>query len=208
VIGFCFTAEQLRTAPPEVRRWIATEMAQTIAALGISSPGGAGAQMPPPTLAACTHDEALQIFEAIRGNFMLAQLFLELAREPGMEPTHPGLHPLRISDILRHTRITDGDRLIEALSAINAMLRRLRNDPDAALFGFDDYGHVYIHEATHRAVRQVWEEITRVMPLAPATHIASNAAMPPFGFTAPALGPNEAVATHHSEHPRPSDYAA
>jgi hypothetical protein len=113
MIGFSFTAEQLRSAPPEVRRWIANEMAQTIAALGM--PAAAAGQIATPTLAACTHDEAFQMFEAIRGNFVLAQLFLELAREQGMDGAHPGLYPLRIVDILKHTRITDGDRLVEAL---------------------------------------------------------------------------------------------
>jgi hypothetical protein len=204
LIGFTLSAEQLRTAPPEVRRWIATEMAQTIAALGMASPA-ANAQLLPPTLAACTLDEALRIFEAIRGNFMISQVLFELAREPSVEPSQPEVHALRVADVLRHTRITDGDRLIEALSALNAVFRRLRNDPEAALFGFDDYGHIYIHEVTHRSVRQLWEEIMRAAPMAVTSNTASDAGMPPFGFSAPALGPNEAVAGHHGGHDRSSD---
>ena len=207
MIGFTLSAEQLRSAPPEVRRWIATEMAQTIAALGILSPA-ANAQLLPPTLAACTHDEAVHVFEAVRGNFMLTQLFFELAREAAIEPTQPGVHPLRIADVLRHTRITDGDRLVEALSALNAVFRRSRNDPEAALFGFDDYGHIYIHEMTHRSVRQVWEEIMRATPSVAVPHAAPEANMPLFGFQAPPLGPSEAVAGHHDAHTRASDYAA
>jgi hypothetical protein len=204
--GFTFSAEQLRSAPPEVRRWIATEMAQTIATLGMTSP--AGAQLSPPTLTVYTRDEALQIFEAIRGNFLLAQLLFELAREPGVEPTQPGLHPLRVTDVLRHTRISDGDRLMEALSALNTVFRQLRNDPEAALFGFDDYGHVYIHEVTHRSVRQLWEEIMRATPMPVAPHGAPEASMPLFSFSVPALGPSEAVAAHHDGHARAPDYAA
>src|SRR5262249_38651116 len=105
-------------------------------------------------------------------------------------------------------RITDGDRLIEALSALNAVFRRLRNDPEAALFGFDDYGHIYIHEVTHRSVRQLWEEIMRATPMAAAPHAAPEASMPLFGFSAPALGPNEAVAAHHDGLARTPDFTA
>lgn len=136
------------------------------------------------------------------------QLFLEFARETGTEPVNGDLYPLRIVDILRHTRIGDGNRLVEVLSAINLVYRGLRNDPEATLFGFDDHGHVYIHEATHRSVRHLWEQIVRSIPATPAPATSQEAGMPAFGFTPPSLGPSEPIAVHHAEHLTMSDFAA
>jgi hypothetical protein len=42
-------------------------------------------------------------------------------------------------------------RSSSAFAAINQVFQTVRNDPEAALFGFDQYGHVYIHESTHNS---------------------------------------------------------
>ena len=59
------------------------------------------------------------MFEAIKDNFLLSQVFFELAREAPAGRVAPPFHALNISDILRHTRLPDGDHLADCLTAIN-----------------------------------------------------------------------------------------
>jgi hypothetical protein len=185
--SFTFTVEQLRAAPPEVRRWIEREIAGALAALD-------GAERDPsqvhaPALAACEPEEALQLFDLIKGNFLLSQVFFELTRDTPDSRAAPALHAFSFADILRHTRLTDGDRLIACFNAINQAFQRVRNDPEATLFGFDQYGHVYVHETTHRSIRQAWEQ-------ALASHAPIGEGAIPAGFALPRLGPSEDIAQH------------
>jgi hypothetical protein len=185
----------VRSAPPEVRRWIANEVASALVALT----GTPQAQPPaqPEALAACTPEEAMQLFETIRDDFAATLVFLELAREPAGHAVPP-LHALSIADIMRHTRLNDA-RLVECFRAINQVFQQIRNDPEAALFGFDQANHVYIHEATHRSIRTLWQALTAArgpgMAAGMAAPVAASAA-PPFGFTPAQLGPADDVAAH------------
>src|SRR5262245_32454957 len=85
-------------------------------------------------LAACMPQEAAQLFEMIKGNFLLAQVFFELARDTPNSHGAAPLHPLNVADILRHTRLSDGDRLVDCFTAINQAFQAIRNDPEATLF--------------------------------------------------------------------------
>jgi len=194
--SFTFSVEQVKSAPPEVRRWFEREIAASVAALG--RPEHDPSQAHAAALAACTPDEAFQIFELIKGNFLLSQVYFELGREMPSSPAAPPLHALSIADILRHTRLPDGDRLGDCLTAINQAFQSIRNTPDAALFGFDQYGHVYIHETTHHSIRQVWEQLF-------AAHSAAASGPPPGAFTLPRLGPSEDIASHVPEYRRPGN---
>ena len=157
MIGYCLSLDQLRAAPPEVRRWIEREVAASLTAL--SGPPHELAQQHAASLAACLPEEALQIFELIKGDFLLSQVFFELARDTPANPALAPLHAIDVGDLLRHTRIPDGDRLADYFEAINQAFRAIRNDPEASLFGFDPQGHVFIHETTRRSIRQVWERL-------------------------------------------------
>jgi len=82
MMSFTFSLDQVKFAPPEVRRWIEREAAAALAALSRPEPDAshthAGA------LAACTPEEAAEVYEQIKGDFLLSQVFFELAREtPG-----------------------------------------------------------------------------------------------------------------------------
>jgi hypothetical protein len=141
------------------------------------------------TLAACMPQEAAQLFEMIKGNFLLSQIFFELARDmPNSHGAAP-LHPISVADILRHTRLGDGDRLVDCFTAINHAFQTIRNDPEATLFGFDQQGHVFIHQATHDSIRQLWEQL-----FAARAPMANGPALA--GFTPPHLGPSEDIAQH------------
>src|SRR5437870_4700665 len=160
--SFTFSLEQVRSAAPEVRRWIEREITATLAALGRSDHDPF--QVHTAGLAACMPEEASQILELVKGNFLLSQVFFELARETPNSRTTPPLHALGIADILHHTRLDDGDRLVDCFTAINQAFQTIRNDPEATLFGFDQYGHVFIHETTHHSIRQLWEQLFVAQP--------------------------------------------
>ncbi len=189
--GFTFSLEQLRSAPPEVRRWAEREIAASLAQ--VAGPPGATAPVHAPALAACMPGEAARLFELIKGDFLLSQIFFELGREsPDAHGTAP-LHAVRIGDLLHHTRLGQVERLGEYFSAINQAFRAIRNDPEATLFGFDQQGHVFVHEATCRSIRQLWEELYA----APAPGVDPLVDGPmAAGFAPPHLGPSEAVAPH------------
>jgi hypothetical protein len=196
--SFTFSLEQLRAAAPEVRRWIENEIAVALGSLTQSEHGPSEPHSV--ELAACTPEEALRVFELIKGNFLLSQVFFELARE--MPPLTSGsgtFHILNIGEILRHTRLADGDRLADCLTAINTAFQSVRNDEEAALFGFDQHGRVYIHEETHQSIRRVWEQLVAAHAPSPGGSPASgDGGPPPFGFTMPHLGLSENIVQHHA----------
>jgi hypothetical protein len=185
--SFTFSIDQVRSAPPEVRRWIEREVMATIATLNKSEHDAS--QVHAAALAACMPQEAAQLFEMIKDNFLLSHVFFELARDlPNSRGPAP-LHPLSVADILRHTRLSDGDRLVDCFTAINQGFQSIRNDPKATLFGFDQQGHVFIHQTTHDSIRQLWEQLFAAhAPLAGGPGLA--------GFTLPHLGPSEDIAQH------------
>lgn len=115
--SFTFSVEQVRSAPPEVRRWFEREITATLAALSKSEHDAS--QVHAAALAACIPEEAAQIFEVIKGNLLLSQVLFELARETPNSQSAAPLYPISIADILRHTRLGDGDRFVDCFTAIN-----------------------------------------------------------------------------------------
>jgi len=193
--SFTFSLEQLRSAPPEVRRWIESEIAATLGGLTRSEHGPSEPHSA--ELAACTPEEALRVFDLIKGNFLLSQVFFELAREAPHTSGSAPFHTLNIGDLLRHTRLSDGDRLADCFTAINQAFQSVRNDEEAALFGFDQHGRVYIHETTHQSIRWVWQQLVAAHAPGPGgSPPVGVGGPPPFGFTLPHLGPSEDVAQH------------
>jgi hypothetical protein len=179
--------------PAEVRRWIEREATAALAALH-------GPDLVPPRphaagLAVCTLEEAAEVYELIKGNFLL---FLELAREMSGNRGRPPSHALSLAEMLRHTRLADGDRLIDCFSAINQAFRTVRNDPEASLLGFDQYGQVWIHHTTHDSIRELWEQLFHRPPPTAGEPAVATTQPTLGGFTPPHLGPSENVAQHAS----------
>lgn len=186
--SFTFTAEQLRHAPPEVRRWAVQEIAQALSAA--ERPGHDPSQVKAAELAACTEEEAIHVFTMIRGNFVLTQVFFEFARDavPG---THtPPLHPLNTVEMLRHTRLAHADSLLKCFDIIKEAFQQIRRDPEASLFGFDGYGHVYIHDLTHVSIRRLFEDLLKPVPSA-TSRIAPNPPAPVANYAARQSAPFE-----------------
>lgn len=204
MISFALSPEQIKAAPREVRRWIESEIAATLAVLGGSDHDDS--EVETAALAACTAEDAAQVFELIKGNFLVSQIFFELAREaPDRGGTSP-LHALSIGDMLRHARLTNGDALINCFNAINQAFRKVRGKPDAMLFGFDRYGHGYIQKETHHSIRAVWEALVGTPTLGGAWPHGSEPS--PFDFTPSRQGPSEDVAQHLAEHPGQAGFTA
>jgi hypothetical protein len=151
MISFTFSLDQVKSAPPEVRRWIEREAGAALTAL--SRPEPDSFQPHTAALAACTLQEAAEVYELIRGNFLLSQVFFELVRDMPSSRSAAPMHALSLADMLRHTPFADGDRLLDCFSVINQAFRTVRNDPETSLFGFDQYGQVWIHHTTRQHPR-------------------------------------------------------
>ncbi|MBV9203769.1 MAG: hypothetical protein JOY83_29345 [Alphaproteobacteria bacterium] len=194
MIGFTISLDQLKSAPPEVRRWIEREAAAALTALSRPEPDPSHPDSA--SLAACTPEEAAEVYDLIKGNFLLSQVLFELARETPGNRGGPPLHALSLADMLRHTRLADGDHLVDCFGAITQAFRTVRNDPEASLFGFDQYGQVWIHQTTHESIRALWEQLAhRESPA--ASQILTGRTPPTLEGFAPAhLGPGEDVAQH------------
>jgi hypothetical protein len=155
--SFTFSAEQVKSAPPEVRRWMENEIAK---ALGLQARSEHDpSKMQASALAECTIEEIAQIFDLISGNFLVTQVFFELARETPVAHNMPSLHAVSLGDMQRHVQLGDGHLLIECLNVINQALQKVRNDNTASLFAGDELGHIYIHETTYRNIRRLREEL-------------------------------------------------
>jgi hypothetical protein len=198
VTAFTFSIEQLRAAPPEVQRWVAGEVARALGAVSSQGvwPGAApsGPRPQPMALAACTPEEAAQVFETVAGNAVVVRLFFELAREHSLGTALPGLHAMRLADLMHHAGMDGQDGLVAALGAIDRAFREIRGAGAGSLFGFDQTGHLFVHDATQTSIRRIWEELVEAHA---ATERERAAAAPQFeGFQPPHVGPSEDVATH------------
>ena len=186
--SFTFTAEELMTAPPEVRQWA---LGQIESGLATMMRAAGAPPTHPGTLAGCTLDDAAQLFDLIKTDFAAVQVLFELGRDRPMTDTGQPLHALSFPDMIRHTRLNN-TRLIECLRTINRAYQQVRQDSQAALFGFDQSNHIYIHEMTHRSLNALWQEL--VVSRAAAPEAAVDAGLP--GFLPPHLGPSEDIAEH------------
>lgn len=187
--SFTFTAEELMTAPAEVRQWVISRVEGGLATMMRAGPAPAAHSG---TLASCTIDEAAQLFDLIKTDFAAVQVLFELGRDrPMADVGQQPLHALSLSDMIRHTRLDDA-RLLECLRTINLAYQQVRQDAQAALFGFDQANHIYIHEMTHRSLKALWQELVGSRAAAPEA--AGDPGLP--GFLPPHLGPSEDIAEH------------
>ena len=141
------------------------------------------------TLAECSGEEAALVLEQIRDDYLTSQVFFELSRDVSREGSVPsGLHRIAIADILRHTRLGDGEHLATCLDRINAAFQAVRGDQTAMLFAFDQMGGIYIHDATWRSSKALWNALV-------TTRLPNASELP--GMAMPA-GPTVPVEAHQS----------
>lgn len=161
MVGITLSAEQIRSAPPEVRHWLEQQVAALLSPLPVQPPH------PGPQLARCYRQELQNILAQIQNLLPVVSVFLELGREAASVPMH-GMRALRLTDILRHTRLQSVDQVVECLDVISDVLRRLRGDDNAMLCAVDRDGRCYVAEETAANILALWRDIVAARALQPA----------------------------------------
>jgi hypothetical protein len=143
--GVYLTAEQVHAAPPEVRRWLASLPAAR-------ADGGGGTVV-------CNEAEITALLEQLREDELGCQLVFELGCA-GIDP-NSGKHwprAVAISEIVRHTDIENGARVLDCVARVNAVLTRMRRDINAQLCVLDD-DHLCLDRRTQEAIYNVWRRL-------------------------------------------------
>ena len=193
MIAFTISAEQLRAAPQEVRRWIENEIATALA------PAPADRRTEPAApgldLAVCTYQEASALYEAIRRNAHVTQVFFELSR--GAAVAGSPICVLSITEMMRHTRL-DPQRLMEALGVIEHLFRQLRANSETSLLATDGESHIFAHHETCDHIKALWEHFATV-ETPPAPPLARSGQFPSFTL------PGDRRPAVSAPYPRPAD---
>jgi hypothetical protein len=149
--GITLSADEIKAAPPEVRRWLGHEV---LSALGLAPAPPAA----PSPLVGCNAEEARDMLALVQRMPPVARVFWELAREGASVAVH-GMRAFRIADMQRHVALPDPQQVIECLDVLTSALRRIRGDLEAAFYAVDDQGHCLVAEATMRSIIRLWHEI-------------------------------------------------
>ncbi|WP_316214442.1 hypothetical protein [Bradyrhizobium sp. SZCCHNR2035] len=157
MIGITLTADQIRSAPPEVRRWIEH---QVLAGLGLAADAPPQPTLPMQSahLVALSTDDAAKVLSQIEGMLPAVNVFFEFAR-PGVSLGQPPVMMVRLIDILHHTRLQNIGQVMACLEVINRALAEVRHDPSVRFCGFDNEGHCLIAPETQRAIASVWQTV-------------------------------------------------
>ena len=157
MIGITLSVEQIRSAPPEVRRWIEHEV---IAALGVAAPAAAATTPAQASkLAACTSDDIAAVLARIQELLPAVNVLFEFSR-PGITMGQPPVMQFRLMDIMHHTRLQNIGQVIECLDTINRALAEVRKDSAIRFCGYDHEGHCLIAPPTQASIATVWHEMT------------------------------------------------
>jgi len=157
MIGITLSAEQIRNAPPDVRRWIEH---QVLSSLGLGAETPPTPSLPPQSahLVALTIDDAARVLMQIQGMLPAVNVLFEFSR-PGIAFGQPPVMMFRLIDILHHTRMQNISQVMACLETINQALAEIKGDPSARFCGFDNVGHCLITPETQRAIASLWQNV-------------------------------------------------
>ena len=159
MVDIVLRAEQVRSAPREVRDWIG---ALLVAELSLEGQGHEQHGLEEESLPALSADEAVQMFERMRDDYLACQVFLELGRDSRqVDGAYAPLRRIAIGDIVLHARLRDADQLMDCLTKINETFSAVRGEPAAALLAFDWAGGLYVHDTTRQSVKALWQALVR-----------------------------------------------
>ena len=150
--GITLSMDEIRAAPPEVRRWLQQEIVRAIGAAPASPP------QPAINLVGCNVDEVREMLALVQSMLPVVGVFFELGREATSVPAH-GMRAFRIADILSHTRLHTPDQVLECLNVLTQALQRVRGDAQAMFHVLDDQGHCLVAETTMHSILKLWQEI-------------------------------------------------
>jgi hypothetical protein len=157
--GITLSADEIKAAPPEVRRWLEHEVIRTLG----SPTTPAAAEVP--ALVGVNIEEARDVLALVQGILPVVSVLFELGREASSVAVH-GLRAFRVGDIMRHTRLQSADQVVECLDILTDALRRVRGDAAAEFCALDEQGHCLVAEATMRSILRLWQEIVAARALA------------------------------------------
>jgi hypothetical protein len=161
MIGITLTTDQIRNAPPDVRRWIEHEV---LAALGLAADAPVNAAPPQAAhLAAASVEDAASVLSHIQGLMPAMNVFFEFGR-PGISIGQPPVMTFRLIDILHHTRLQNIEQVMACLEMINGAFAQVHRDPSARFCGFDNEGHCLIAPETQRSVATLWQGVIAKQP--------------------------------------------
>ena len=185
MVGLTLSAEQIRSAPQEVRRWLEQEIMRT---LGLQPGHEFAAQAATPPLVGCNVEEAREILSLVQNMLPVVSVFFELGREAHSIPVR-AMRAFRLGDIQRSSRLHTPQQVIECLDVLSQALRQVKGDAEAAFYGLDNQGHCLIAESTMRGILLLWQEIVAQHALqadAQPAPVAEPHAAPPAQANAPA----------------------
>jgi len=153
VTGITLSSEQIRRAPPEVRRWIEHEVATSLGFRVQTT----DSQRETPQLVGCSRDEVAGVLSLIEGVFPAVNVFFELGRK-GTSFAQDRLEAYRLSDIQHHTRLQSPAQVVSCLNLIDEALHRVRGSTEASFSGTDgDY--CFVATETQQNIRRLWLEL-------------------------------------------------
>ncbi len=155
MIGITLTSEQIRSAPPEVRRWIEREV---MASLGQQPQPADDGKPHGEHLAVCSAAQAQAVLAQIRGIRPVVNVFFELGRQ-GAVFGQPGIEAYRLLDIAHHTRLPDAAQVIACLDIINQAFSNACGDVTARFCGLDREGHCFIAAETQQNILRLWQQV-------------------------------------------------
>lgn len=153
MIGITLTSEQIRTAPPEVRRWIEREV---MASFG--QPSQPAGEPRGEHLAVCSPAQAEAVLAQIQGVLPVVNVFFELGRQ-GAIFGQPNIEAFRLLDIAHHTRLSDVNQVVACLDIINQAFSNACGDATARFCALDREGHCFIALETQQNIQRLWQKM-------------------------------------------------
>lgn len=181
MIGITLSPEQIRTAPPEVRRWLQREIAGSLD----FQPEREGPKPNAEHLVICGPEEVAAIYAAIGAMPPAVNVFFELGRE-GESISPGGVEAYRLVDLLHHARLQSLEQLDACLQVIDEAVRAIRNDPGATLYVLDPRGYCLIAAATRANILALWRQLV-VGQGGPSVRAAGGAEVPGARSASPAF---------------------
>ncbi|HVJ55650.1 MAG TPA: hypothetical protein VM689_24525 [Aliidongia sp.] len=168
--GVFITAEQIRTAPAEILRWLhdvgdygpAPESSFVLEQNGLLTSED--------NLAICSGLEIKELLHRLSGDYLACQVLFQLGCE--FYDPHTGEHRpyvLRMADFLDHTDVSDNLQLHKCLDGINAALRGLRKDREVTIFRPEGHDGIRVHQVTQHRIYQLWRRLAHVPSPSPKT---------------------------------------
>jgi hypothetical protein len=187
MVGITLSPDEIRSAPPEVRRWLERGIATALD----RQREPAGAQDGAEHLVACSQDEAAAIYASVRSVLPVVNLFFELGRE-GESVGRGDIEAFALVDMLRHARLQNLEQLSACLQVLNEVARRIRGDAHATLALLDGHGGCLVARQTQRSILGAWRQVIAGQGSA-GEQAAASAGPPPTLTTASATIPRAAI---------------